>query len=169
MRIYEIKQEFEALNALIEQSEHDFDEETGEFVDNSQEINELTSELLKHREGMLDYLADKRNEYKAFEEELKLKIKNLTERKSSMVRQQQKLLNTIDFLLEGEKEKTLEHTYFYRKTEKVEILDESKIPSEFLKFTTSVNKTDLKKHLKAGEEIEGAELIETIGLSIKDK
>ena len=57
----------------------------------------------------------------------------------------------------------------FRKSKIVRIIDETKIPKEFIKVKTTetVSKTDLGKALKNGEFIEGAELVESRSLQIK--
>lgn len=167
MKLYDIKEEFEALNKLIEESENDFDPETGEFLDNSKEIRELTDEIKGKRDDLLDFLADKREEYKMLESGLGNKIKHLQEKKATTGRQQEKILETIDFILEGEKVKSLEHTYFYSKTQSVEIINEEDIPQDYIDFTPKINKTEIKKALKDGVEIKGVVLTENIGVRIR--
>ena len=58
-------------------------------------------------------------------------------------------------------------TVSLRKSKQVDILDETKIPLEFMKFEYKPIKTELAKHLKAGEVIEGATLIEKESLQVK--
>ena len=53
-----------------------------------------------------------------------------------------------------------------RKSERVVIDDETKVPADCIKVTTTVNKTDLKAHIKAGEYC-GAHLEEYKSLQIK--
>lgn len=57
----------------------------------------------------------------------------------------------------------------FRKSKVVKVLDETKIPKEFIKIKTTetISKTDLGKALKNGEIIEGAELVENKSLQIK--
>lgn len=57
----------------------------------------------------------------------------------------------------------------FRKSTSVEILDEEKIPAEFvtIKQTTTVRKVDIKKALKEGEKVAGAQLVENQNLQIK--
>ena len=54
-----------------------------------------------------------------------------------------------------------------RKSKQVDILDETKIPLEFMKLEYKPIKTELAKHLKAGEVIEGAMLIEKESLQVR--
>jgi len=53
-----------------------------------------------------------------------------------------------------------------RKSERVVVDDEAKVPADCIKVTTTVNKTDLKAHIKAGEDC-GAHLEENQSLQIK--
>ena len=58
-------------------------------------------------------------------------------------------------------------TVSLRKSKQVDILDETKIPLEFMKLEYKPIKTELAKHLKAGEVIEGATLIEKESVQVK--
>ena len=58
-------------------------------------------------------------------------------------------------------------TVSLRKSKQVDILDETKIPLEFVKLEYKPIKTELAKHLKAGEVIEGVTLIEKESLQVK--
>ena len=58
-------------------------------------------------------------------------------------------------------------TVSLRKSKQVDILDETKIPLEFTKLEYKPIKTELTKHLKAGEVIEGATLIEKESLQVR--
>lgn len=55
----------------------------------------------------------------------------------------------------------------FRRSEAVNITDESIIPNKYLKTTVSVDKAKLKKALKDGEVIEGAVIKENQNLQIK--
>ena len=58
-------------------------------------------------------------------------------------------------------------TVSLRKSKQVDISDETKIPLEFIKLEYKPIKTELAKHLKAGEVIEGATLIEKESLQVR--
>ena len=58
-------------------------------------------------------------------------------------------------------------TVSLRKSKQVDISDETKIPLEFMKLEYKPIKTELAKHLKAGEVIEGATLIEKESLQVR--
>tara|TARA_R110002126_G_scaffold93089_2_gene220724 strand:+ start:5552 stop:6046 length:495 start_codon:yes stop_codon:yes gene_type:complete len=57
----------------------------------------------------------------------------------------------------------------FRKSSTLEITDESKIPKKYIvqKVTSSISKAEIKKAIKEGEIIEGAEIIENQNLQIK--
>ena len=58
-------------------------------------------------------------------------------------------------------------TVSLRKSKQVEILDETKIPLEFMKLEYKPIKSELAKHLKSGESITGAQLIEKESLQVR--
>jgi uncharacterized metal-binding protein YceD (DUF177 family) len=54
-----------------------------------------------------------------------------------------------------------------RKTKSVQITDEAAIPAEFMRIKTEPNKTAIKDALEAGEEVQGALIVENFSLMIK--
>jgi hypothetical protein len=54
-----------------------------------------------------------------------------------------------------------------RKSSPVEITDENKVPEKFKVWKASISKTDIANAIKSGEDVEGAEIIEKVNLSIK--
>lgn len=57
---------------------------------------------------------------------------------------------------------------FFRKSEAVEITDQTKIPDQFLEWKDPVvSKTKIKEALKVGEEVPGAHLVTRQNLQIK--
>ena len=170
MKLIDLKEEFEALNSLIEASEIKVDPETGEILNDDEFdeiIKDLTHELRGKKEDILNYFADKRREYKAIESALGDKIKNLQGKKKSAQNQQKRILNMIDFVLEGEKFKGIENTFFYVKRDVVEIISEEEIPPEYLDFKPTIKKKELTKALKSGAEIKGALIHEEIDVRIR--
>jgi chromosome segregation ATPase len=106
MRIIDLKSECFALEELILQAENEIDEETGEFINNDDLIKELSDELKENKAGLLNYLVDKRDEYKLLEQGLNDKIKHLQGKKKTAQNQQRRIVDTIDYVLEGEKFKS---------------------------------------------------------------
>lgn len=58
---------------------------------------------------------------------------------------------------------------YARRSEAVDIVDQSLIPESFITVTseTSVRKQDIKKALKSGKDVPGARLVENLSLTIK--
>jgi hypothetical protein len=71
--------------------------------------------------------------------------------------------------LKGEKFSSTKCAVSFRKSEKVEIEDECLIPREFLTETTTYkpNRTAIKYAIKAGQKINGCELVESLNAQIK--
>lgn len=163
---YDIKSEFLALQELMENDELLIDSNTGEVIeDNTELLQSLLNDLESDKEEKADSIIYIAKEYKAKEDMLSAEIKRLQERKSMMVRNQDRLKNLLDYLLAGEKLKTSKFTIFYAKSEALEIIDESLVPSSYIAFTPKIDKTSLKKSVKNGEvEIDGISLKETIGI-----
>ena len=57
--------------------------------------------------------------------------------------------------------------YSFRKSVSTHITDENLIPQEYTKTTITLNKTEIKKAIQAGQEVPGAELVEKKGLQIR--
>ncbi len=165
MRTFEIKQELFALQELMEQD--DVDMETGEVVDNSDAINSLSDALDVEIDDKLDGIEYIKREFKAVEKSLSDEIKRLQQRKAMMARKQEQLKQLQDFILSGEKRKTDKFTFYYGRSESVSLFDESLIPSEYIKLEPKIDKTEIKKALKRGEEIAGATLSESINLGVR--
>lgn len=72
---------------------------------------------------------------------------------------------------DGQKFNTAKCAVNFRKSESVEILDESKIPAAFMrtstKTTTSPDKAAIKKAIKSGQEIGGCKLVENLNAKIQ--
>lgn len=162
---FTILEEFRAINELT--SEVEFDEETGEVIDNTETIKVLLAELNNSKEEKLDNIEYVKREFKLSEEGLQSEIKRLQERKASMVSKQDQLKKLQEFLLNGEKVKTDKFTFSYGTSKSVEIEDESEIPEAYLKVEFKVNKTEIGKALKAGGAITGAKLIEKTTLRVR--
>lgn len=70
---------------------------------------------------------------------------------------------------ESKKEQTAMFTVSYRKSERVQILNEADIPTDYIniKETKSIDKTSIKQALKAGISVPGTKLEEYKNIQIK--
>jgi len=167
MKTYEIKSEFLAIQELLEVEE--FNEETGELIDNSDAVQALLNEIEDERDNKADSIAYLIKEANDTEEALKSEINRLSERKKMFIRQQDSLKQLLNFLLSGEKLKTAKFTFSYRSSQSVNIIDESLIPAEFLnvKEVVTPDKKLIKEALANFENVAGAETVVKTTLGVK--
>lgn len=164
MKLYEIEQSIEAaLNELYET----VDEETGEVnADVFQKIEALNIERETKIENIACVIKNMRVDSNALKEEEEY----LHKRRMAI---DKKIENLVNFLTEhvgtDEKFKFTRATVAYHKSEAVNVLDESEIPMKYKAVETNVKvlKADIKKDLKAGVEVAGAELETRHSLQIK--
>ena len=72
------------------------------------------------------------------------------------------------YISSGEKQlKAGTSTVSSRKSKAVEITNSDLIPSEFVVFEPTINKSEIKKRLTAGEKVQGAELTERVSVQIR--
>ena len=71
--------------------------------------------------------------------------------------------------LGGQRFETAKVAFSYRKSERVDVINEEIVPDKFCRFETKrvPSKTDIKKMLKSGEEVPGCVLVESQNLQIK--
>lgn len=157
MNIYEIDEEMRQAEAQLFSV---IDEETGEIT------NEELFDQLKAKLDDLQIARDKKIEGAAFlrrealdnSEIIGNEIKRLQSLKKAQDNRADNLLKYITGALNGEKFKTPFVSITYRNTESVDVSDIDTLPEQYVRVKKEANKTDLKKALKAGEEIEGVTL-----------
>lgn len=101
---------------------------------------------------------------------IKSEEKRLADRRKSMERNLGRIKeNMADALLtvEGNRVKTEKFTFSFRRSTSVQIENDAAIPPQFIKVERTISRSELAKALKAGEQIEGAQLIENQSLSIR--
>lgn len=138
------------------------DMESGEIID-----EERLQNLAFEKNDKLENIALWIKNLKAEAEMVKAEKKNLDARIKSCENKADRLTELLKKELNGNKFKTPKVNISYRKSESVEITDLSVIPVEFLRVSTSADKTEIKKQLKSGVEIKGAKLVEESNMQIK--
>ncbi len=77
-------------------------------------------------------------------------------------------LETVEPDAKGVKRlKTEKFTFSFRKSSKVEVSNIDSLPQQYVKVERTISRSELAKALKAGEQIEGAQLVENQSLSIR--
>jgi hypothetical protein len=140
------------------------DTETGEIVD-----PEALDALLMQRDEKLEAVAlwiknlqSDALAYKAEKEAFAARQKAAEDKVESLKRY-------LADALQGQKFSTAKCAVSFRKSEKVDILDASLVPQDFMKekVTYEPDKTAIKAAIKAGQEISGCKLIESNNPTIK--
>ena len=108
--------------------------------------------------------------WQALETAIKAEETALKARRESLEKRADWLRSYLGYCLQpGEKFETAKCKISWRKSESIEILDEEKIPEEYIKIETArkVDKKAIRDTFKAGGEVPGAELREKNNLTIK--
>ena len=105
---------------------------------------------------------------KAEEERLAKRRKYSENAIARMKERMAETLETVEPDAKGVKRlKTEKFTFSFRKSTSVQIENDAVIPPQFIKVEKTISRSDLAKALKAGEQIEGAQLVENQSLSIR--
>ena len=160
MKLYEVNQRIEEL------SEHMVDIETGEI--NEEIFAELT-ELVEEKEDRLESIFLHIKNLASDITALKVERDSFDKRIKRKTREMDRLLDWTTMLQKGKTFETDKVRVKYRKSQKVEIKDESLIPEKYIKFKTtkSPDKTAIKDVLKNGGYVEGAVLVDRFNPNIE--
>ena len=148
------------------------DQDTGEILD-TEKLDALQMEREAKLEGVALWIKDMKAEAAAVKEE----ADKLTARKKALDNKIDGLKNWLLFALGGEKLKTARCNVYQTHSQHVAVADEPKLisflktleePEKFLRFKEpELKKDEIKKALKDGTIIPGAELEETESVVIK--
>jgi len=164
LKLYEIKDAMvDTLDIFLESEQAEIDRD---FY--SETMKYLKEELSNKSSGIIKYLSNLDAEALT----IKCEIERLTKAKKSRERKSENLksylVNTMQ-ILEKTKIETDLGTYGLRKSTAIEIFDIGKIPEKYIRIKQdiSVDKRELTNHIKAGNSIEGAALVDRFTLNIK--
>lgn len=161
MNLYDIDQ---AIEAAFEDA---IDMETGEIVNEEayKALDSLQMEFDKKAEGVLLWIKN----LSAEAESLKKEKQAFESRQKAAEKKAESLVRYIAGVLNGKKFKTDRVEVRWRKSESVEYCgDVSKLPKECIREKEpEINKTELKKLLKEGKAIDGAQLVTKQNIQIK--
>ena len=160
MKLYAVSQRIEEL------SEQMVDIETGEI--NEEIFAELT-ELVEEKEDRLESIFLHIKNLASDITALKVERDSFDKRIKRKTREMDRLLDWTTMLQKGKTFETDKVRVKYRRSQKVEIKDESLIPEKYIKFKTtkSPDKTAIKDVLKNGGYVEGAVLVERFNPNIE--
>lgn len=165
MKLYELTQNYRNLESLLD----NLGEQEGLTVEMIHgALGQVEDDINTKIENTCKFIKEIEADSIGIDEEIK-RLSALKKQKENAVK---KLKEYVEFEMNGIGLNKVEGKLFkisFRKSKVVKVLDETKIPKEFIKVKTteSISKTDLGKALKSGEIIEGAELVENKTLQIK--
>lgn len=148
-------------------------------LQNIADNDELDDEILRDTfEGLDGAFEDKADQWARFikDEEADIDaICNEIDRLKARKDRKQKTVDRMRLNLSGymraankTKFKTALFSYGFRKSQSVEITNEADLPKwALIEQAPKVSKTEIKEHLKAGEEVPGAKLVENESLQIR--
>ena len=143
------------------------------------ETGEIKPEIMQQLSISRNELETKAVDYgyviKAFDDEINIidrEIERLEERKAYVKKNKERMKTIVssameEFGINKIKSETLQLSF--RKSESVDIFDESLVDEKFKKVKTeiSLDKTAIKNAIKNGEDVQGAKIVEKNNLQIK--
>ena len=152
------------IDKAIADFEWEIDEETGEVL-NPHGLDDLQMARDEKCENIALLIKNKEAEQKAVAEQ----EKTYSDRKKTLGNEIQRLKDYLSYALQGEKFSTPKVVISYRKSESVNIPDDTIVADEYCNFSTlrKPDKTAIKNALKRGEEVHGAELVVKSNILVK--
>ena len=142
------------------------DEETGEIID-IDALDALNMERDAKIEGVVCWIKD----LKAESEALKAEKQALADRQKSAENKAESLKKWLAFALNGQKFSSPKAAVSFRKSQSVEITDINALAMEnddlIIYQEPKPDKTAIKKAIKDGRTVNGAELVENVNVIIK--
>lgn len=162
MTLYEID------NAIREVLESAADPETGELVDEA--LLEQYDKLIMDRDQKVENIGLFIKNLEADAAAIKAEAKNLTARAKAAENKAEHLRNYLQFCLDGQKFQSPRLSVSFRRSQKVEV-DQNRlfeIPDDYLRYKDpEVDKKRVSEALKAGEDIPGCALVDSVSMIIK--
>lgn len=159
--LYEISQEI--LNCVQVEDGTTVNVETGEVID-LEKLDALKMQKSEKVRNIALFIKNLKADAKAYKEEKEA----FYARQKAAENKAAQLENYLSHVLDGEKVKEKEFSISWRKSKAVNILDEKKIPADFLiQQAPKIDKVGIRAALKDGDEVPGAELKENVSIQIK--
>lgn len=154
-KLYELT---EALNDF----ELEIDEETGEVL-NVDDLDQLQLERDEKVENVALFIKNLLADAEAYKREKE----SFAKKQQVAMRKAESLKEYLAHNLDGEKFKSDRVTITYRRSESVEVTDLLALPPDLYYTEFKPDKAAIKKAIKCGEVLEGAELVEKTSIQIK--
>lgn len=161
-KIYELNEQIKAC--IQYDAEHVVNTEDGEIL-NLQQFEALQMERDAKVEGLACYIKNKLAEAEAIYAEINV----LSYRAGAMKKEAERCKAYLAGALYGEKFETPRCKITWRKSEICNVLNIDAVPEVFkrTKVTVDADKTAIKKAIKSGMDIPGAEVIQKLNMTLK--
>lgn len=161
-KIYELNEQIKAC--IQYDAEHVVNTEDGEIL-NLQQFEALQMERDAKVEGLACYIKNKLAEAEAIYAEINV----LSYRAGAMKKEAERCKAYLAGALYGEKFETPRCKISWRKSDVCNVLSMEELPDEYkrTKVTIDADKTAIKKAIKAGAEVPGAEVIQKLNMTLK--
>lgn len=150
--LYELSKDYKELQAMLEVAETDEDMEA---IQNT--LNMLDCSIDEKIENTAMFIRNIKGDIQAFKDE----AKRMQAKAKTLENMTERLKNNIDHVMKENQlteKKVGQFKCYYKESETVEVDDLDALPDEFRKVTIAADKVAIKKALKAGEVVEGAEI-----------
>ena len=154
--LYQLNNAYAQLQQMIEEGQEGLEDTLASITGAVEEKLEAYAMVIKNIESDV--------------EGIKSEEKRLSERRKVMENGINRMKQAIADTLQNsdqDKVKTEKFTFSFRKSMKVEVSNVDSLPQQFIKVERTISRSELAKALKAGEHIEGAQLVENQSLSIR--
>lgn len=162
MTLYEIDK------AIQEALEGAVDPESGEIIDEA--LLAAYDQLRMDRDQKVENIGLYIKNLEADSAAIKAEAKNLTARAKAAENKAEHLRNYMQFCLNGQKFQSPRLSVSFRRSQKVEV-DQNRlfeIPDDYLRYKDpEVDKKRVSEALKAGEDIPGCTLVDSVSMIIK--
>jgi outer membrane murein-binding lipoprotein Lpp len=140
------------------------DTDTGEVID-----FDMISRLVLDKEKKIDNLACWFKELNAEAAAIDFEMKKLAERREAKKNKAESVKKYLTDILAGAKFETARNRITWLPSDEVNIIDPALVPDAYKKEVTDIkiSKTDIKKAIKGGFVVDGAELIYKTNIQIK--
>lgn len=164
---------YELTNEMREILENGFtlnciDEETGEIDDIK--VKEYFDNIALTAEKKIDYIATKIKNDLALAEQIKAEKQKLDARQRRLTKEADGLKRYLADCMQNlgqAKYESARTQISFRKSESVNILDESKLSEEYLKIETKPDLTKIKNAIKLGAVVDGAEIVTKQNIQVR--
>lgn len=159
--LYELSNQFAMIQQLIEDGAEGFE----------QALADIQGEISEKLDGYAMVIKNLESDNAGIKTEENRLAARRKHNENAIARMKERMIETLEMVEPDDKGakrvKTEKFTFSFRKSSKVEVADMDSLPQEFIKVERTISRSELTKALKAGEEIEGATLIENQSLSIR--